>query len=59
MQKAKCPQCQQDVSIGSHPAIGKVVRCDGCGAELEIVWLDPIGLDLPVIDDDSDESADF
>ena len=38
---------------------GKVVRCDGCGAELEIVWLDPIGLDLPVIDDDSDESADF
>jgi len=55
MQKAGCPQCQKDVAMGSHPIIRKVVRCDGCGAELEIMWLDPIELDCPLIDDDSDE----
>jgi len=59
MQKAECPQCETDVSVGSHPTIGKIVRCDGCGAELEIVWLDPIELDWPIIDDDSDEIDDF
>ena len=60
MQKAECPQCEKDVAVGSHPTIGKVVRCDGCGAELEIVWLDPIELDWPLIDDDdSGEFDDF
>ena len=52
MQKAECPQCEKDVAVGSHPAIGKVVRCDGCRVELEIVQLDPIELDWPLIDDD-------
>jgi len=55
MQKAECPQCEKGVEVGSHPTIGKAVRCGGCGAELEIVWLDPIELDWPIIDDDSDE----
>ena len=51
---------KKDVAIGSHPVLGKVIRCDGCGAELEIVWLDPIELDWPLIDDDdSDEFDDF
>ena len=61
MQKAECPQCEKDVSVGSHPSIGKIVHCDGCGAELEIVQLDPIELDWPLIDDDddSDEIDDF
>ena len=55
MKKKVCPQCEKDMSVGSHPTIGEVVCCDGCGAELEIVWLDPIRLDCPIIDDDSDE----
>ena len=59
MQKVKCPQCKKDVSVSSHPTVGKVIRCDVCGAELEIVWLDPIELDCPIIDDDSDEFDDF
>jgi len=60
MQKVECPQCEKDVAVGSHPVLGKVIRCDGCGAELEIVWLDPIELDWPLIDDDdSDEFDDF
>ena len=53
MQKAECPQCEKEVDVGSHPTIGKVVRCGGCGAELEIVWLDPVEVDWPIIDDDS------
>ena len=45
MQKAECPQCGKEVVVGSHPNIGKIIHCEGCGAELEIVWLDPIELD--------------
>ena len=58
MQKAECPQCEKEVSVGSHLTIGKVVRCDGCGAELEIVWLDPIELDCPFIEDDDFDEFD-
>ena len=41
MQKAECPQCEREAEVGSHPAIGKMVRCGKCGVELGIGWLDP------------------
>ena len=60
MQKAECPQCEKDVAVGSHPVISEVINCERCGAEFEIVWLDPIEMDLPLIDDgDSDEFDDI
>ena len=55
MQSAECPQCGNEVSVGSQPRIGKLVKCKGCGAELEVVWLDPLELDWPMMDDDYDE----
>jgi alpha-aminoadipate carrier protein LysW len=45
MQSAECPQCGSEVSVGSQPRIGKLVECKNCGAELEVVWLDPLELD--------------
>ncbi len=59
MQKAECPQCGKDIAVGSHPTIGKIFQCEGCGAELEVVWLEPVELDWPLIDDDDDDFDDF
>jgi lysine biosynthesis protein LysW len=47
------------VNVGSQPRVGKQVVCETCGAELEVVWLDPIELDYPMMDfDDFEEFAD-
>jgi hypothetical protein len=32
-----------------------MVTCSRCDAELEVVWLDPVELDWPFIDDYDDE----
>ena len=58
MQSAECPQCGSEVSVGSQPRIGKLVECKGCGAELEVVWLDPLELDWPMMDDDDEDYDD-
>ena len=52
--KAECPQCGSDVEVGSQPRIGKRVECKNCGAELEVVCLDPLELDWPLLDDEED-----
>jgi alpha-aminoadipate carrier protein LysW len=59
MQSAECPQCGSEVSVGSQPRIGKLVECKSCGAELEVVWLDPLELDWPMMDDDDDYEDDI
>jgi len=55
LQKAECPECGKDVLVGFHLIIGKTIRCEGCGAELEDVWLDPVELDWVFLDDDEDD----
>ena len=54
MQKAECPQCGKLVAVGSHPTMGKPIDCESCGAELEVVWLDPLELDWQLFDEDED-----
>jgi len=58
IQSAECPQCGSEVSVGSQPRIGKLVECKGCGAELEVVWLDPLELDWPMMDEDEEDLDD-
>ena len=58
MQSAECPQCGSDVPVGSQPRIGKLVECKSCGSELEVVWLDPLELDWPMMEDDDDYEED-
>jgi alpha-aminoadipate carrier protein LysW len=55
MQSAECPQCGVEVSVGSQPKLGKLVKCKECGAELEVVWLDPLELDWPLDEDELDD----
>ena len=56
--KAECPQCGFDISVGSQPRIGQQVTCTSCNSQLEVVWLDPLELDWPMLDYDEDEEQD-
>ncbi len=46
MPTAVCPECDEEVYVDADSEQGDTVTCDECGAELEVVGLDPIELDL-------------
>ncbi len=58
MPTGTCPECDQEVHVDTDADKSDVVSCEECGAELEIVGLDPVELDLVEeadLDDDEDE----
>lgn len=48
-----CPECDEEVYVDPDSEQGDVISCDECGADLEIVGLDPVELDI------YEESADY
>ena len=62
MPTAVCPECDEEVYVDADTEQGETVTCDECGADLEIVGLDPIELDLYEggggLDDDDDYEDD-
>ncbi|MBK7707747.1 MAG: hypothetical protein IPN69_06025 [Acidobacteria bacterium] len=46
MPTAICPECDEEVYVDADSEQGDVVSCDECGADLEVVGLDPVELDL-------------
>lgn len=46
MMTAECPECGADIKFKEVPMLHELVRCADCGAELEVVALEPIKLDL-------------
>ena len=61
MPTAVCPECDEEVYVDADSEQGDTVTCDECGAELEVVGLDPIELDLyeggSDLDDDFEEES--
>ena len=55
MPTAICPECDEEVYVDADSEQGDVVTCDECGADLEVVGLDPIELDLYEGGDDLDD----
>lgn len=55
MPTAVCPECDEEVYVDADSEQGDVVTCDECGADLEVVGLDPIELDLYEGGDDYDD----
>jgi alpha-aminoadipate carrier protein LysW len=41
----ECPVCAGEIKLADDAMTGEVIVCDDCGAELEIVGLDPVKLD--------------
>jgi lysine biosynthesis protein LysW len=54
-----CLDCNHPVSLGSRPMEGQMITCSNCGAQLEVLSLDPLELDWaylePVVDDEEME----
>jgi alpha-aminoadipate carrier protein LysW len=62
MPTAVCPECDEEVYVDADTEQGETVTCDECGAELEVVGLDPIELDAyeggSAFDDDDEYEED-
>ena len=56
-----CPECHEEVFVDAESEQGDIVSCDECGADLEIVGLDPIELDIHEGGgyDDSDDEEEY
>jgi alpha-aminoadipate carrier protein LysW len=42
---ATCPECEASITLNS-PLRGEIVQCPDCGADLEVVSVEPITLEL-------------
>ena len=50
---ALCAACDADVEIDEYDVDkGEIINCPECGAELEVIGLDPLELDLAPDDED-------
>jgi alpha-aminoadipate carrier protein LysW len=43
--EALCPECEATLTL-SNPLQGEIVPCPDCGADLEVVELNPVRLEL-------------
>ncbi|MCH8106702.1 MAG: lysine biosynthesis protein LysW [Proteobacteria bacterium] len=41
----ECPVCAAEIELAKDAMVSEIVVCEDCGAELEIVGLDPVKLD--------------
>lgn len=41
-----CPECGADISLGEDVEKGEIVQCGDCGAELEVIEIEPVTLAL-------------
>ena len=46
MNTAECPECAAQVAFKEKPVQHELIRCPDCGAELEVVKLEPLTLEL-------------
>lgn len=58
MPTSKCPECDEEVYVDAESEQGDKVSCDECGADLVVVGLDPIELDLKDTADGADDLHD-
>lgn len=43
---ATCPECEAEVTLTGNVLVGEIIACPECGAELEVIDLNPLRLDL-------------
>jgi alpha-aminoadipate/glutamate carrier protein LysW len=48
-----CPECDATLTLDNDLIDGEIVPCPDCGAELEVISVDPIELALaPMVEED-------
>jgi alpha-aminoadipate carrier protein LysW len=45
MAVTNCLDCGHEIYLGDRPSEGQLIRCQNCGAELEVISVDPLELD--------------
>lgn len=45
-QTATCPECDADITLATDTLEGEIIQCPDCGAELEVLSVDPPTLEL-------------
>jgi lysine biosynthesis protein LysW len=58
MPYAACPGCDQNILLRRTIKLGDVVYCDNCEADLEIVNVNPVELDWPWEEDETEDDFD-
>ena len=49
----ECPECFAELDLGSGLEEGEIIVCPDCGAELEVLSLQPLTLELaPEVEED-------
>ncbi len=50
---AECPVCASEIEFENDTITGELLGCSDCGAELEVIGIDPDELELaPELDED-------
>jgi len=53
MSDADCPECGAGVSLHDDLEVGEILDCSTCGAELEVIGVEPAELDTaPELEED-------
>jgi len=45
-----CIDCEQPIKLDSRPREGECIVCASCGAELEVISVEPVELDWAFLD---------
>lgn len=54
---ATCPDCEGEINLGREPREGQSVVCPDCGADLEVISLEPLELDWAYSDFDEERDT--
>jgi alpha-aminoadipate/glutamate carrier protein LysW len=50
---ATCPECEADIALPAGVMANELIACPDCGAELEVLSLDPVEVALaPDVEED-------
>jgi alpha-aminoadipate carrier protein LysW len=43
---ASCPECAAEITLSADTVVGEILVCPDCGADLEVISLEPPTLEL-------------
>ena len=49
---ATCPECSAEITLGDKVEKGEIVQCPDCGADLEVVSVEPVQLELAPLEEE-------
>ena len=49
---ANCPECDAKMTVGEGTLKGEILTCNDCGAELEVLTVEPLQLQLAPMEEE-------